>query len=187
MVCQAFGDGLRGDRPRADVHLPPSILPSRSRMSEKIFRASIQHRLDNFPPPRGLEPAVADAIAVETQHPQRGAAAQTSSKGLHRRPNPRTLCLLETVEASWAGRASTLLRGFYRIAKFCFLGLAAHNCRTLPQSGKVLAETQGISLFAGSPAPDPPSPAGSRMQAKQRGVEYRHFSIRRIYIQRKGG
>ena len=65
----------------AEVHLRPSIWPSRRRMS-KTASGPIQYRLQTFPPSQGLEAAVADAIAVEPQHPQRGVAAQTSSKRL---------------------------------------------------------------------------------------------------------
>ena len=50
---------------------------------------------------------------------------------------------------AWPGKY--LIRGFYRIAKFCFLGLAARRCRTLPESGKVLAEPPGISSSQGLP------------------------------------
>ena len=86
MVCQALRDGLHWDRPRAEPRLPPSIWPSRRRMSENIFRAKTVPT-PNFPPSRGLKAAVADAIAEQIQHPQRGVAAQTSSKGLRGRPN----------------------------------------------------------------------------------------------------
>ena len=67
----------------AEAHLRPSIWPSRRRTSE-TSSGPMQYRLQNFPPPpsRGLEAAVADAIAEQPQHSQRGVAAQTSSKGL---------------------------------------------------------------------------------------------------------
>ena len=70
----------------AEAPLRPSILPSRRRMS-KTASGPIQYRLQTFPLSQGLEAAVADAIAEEIQQPQRGVAAQTSSKGLRRRPN----------------------------------------------------------------------------------------------------
>ena len=175
MACIGTGHGLnRAFRPQSGHHVAGCL---------KISSGPKQYRLRTFPPPDAWRPL----------SPMRLPKSQsTRSEEWPPRPAPRacaddriyrTLCLLETVQASWAGRASTLIRGFYRIAKFCFLGLAAHSCRTLPQSGKVLAETQGISSPQGLPHPTPP-PRGLAHAGQLRGVEHRHFSIRRIYIYR---
>ena len=72
-------------------------------MSKNIFIGPIQSRLQNFPPLPSLEAAVADAIAEERQRPQRGVAAQTSPKGLRRRPKAERQAPL----------ASTFITGFW--------------------------------------------------------------------------
>ena len=162
MVCKALGDGLRGDRPRAG-RCAPSALNLAITSPDEHLQGLCSTDSKTFPPPlprpggrcRRCDCRRATAAAARSGHPnQLQGPAQTTK-------NYRTLCSFGNGVGimGWPGKYP--YPGILKDGQVLFPSvreLAARSCRTLPQSGKVLAETQGISSSQGLPHPTPPPP-----------------------------